>query len=120
MQVNQANINRGINNIHISLNISKLKQQIASLQNQIAQQQAAYVNKQPGGNHNMGGNGEFNLYEKKNKNKIKNSCLRLCEIFTILILFKAKNSLSNNVKMVGNAYSHIGQSNNMLIYDIII
>lgn len=56
-------MNRGINNIHITLNISKLKQQIASLQNQIAQQQAAYVNKQPGGNHNMGGNGEFNLFQ---------------------------------------------------------
>lgn len=59
LQVNQANMSRGINNIHMTLTISKLKQQIGTLQNQIAQQQAAYVNKQPGGNHNMGGNGKF-------------------------------------------------------------
>lgn len=55
-------MNRGINNIHMTLTISKLKQQIATLQNQIAQQQAAYVNKQPGGgNHNMGGNGNVGI-----------------------------------------------------------
>lgn len=61
LQVNQANMNRGINNIPMTLNISKLKQQIATLQNQIAQQQAAYVNKQPGGNHNMSGNGNVGI-----------------------------------------------------------
>lgn len=60
-------MNRGINNIHITLTISKLKQQIATLQNQIAQQQAAYVNKQPGGNHNMGGNGKFGNYSKHSR-----------------------------------------------------
>lgn len=54
-------MNRGINNIPMTLNISKLKQQIATLQNQIAQQQAAYVNKQPGGNHNMSGNGNVGI-----------------------------------------------------------
>lgn len=85
LQVNQANMNRGNNHIHIALNISKLKQQISGLQNQIAQQQAAYVNKQPGGNHNMGGNGEYNLLQRTK------TCIRLCEIFTILILFKENN-----------------------------
>lgn len=52
-------MSRGINNIPMTLNISKLKQQIATLQTQIAQQQAAYVNKQSGGqcNHNISGNG---------------------------------------------------------------
>lgn len=54
-------MNRGINNIPMTLNISKLKQQITTLQNQIAQQQAAYVNKQPGGNHNMSGNGNVGI-----------------------------------------------------------
>lgn len=56
-------MNRGINNIPMlnTLNISKLKQQIATLQNQIAQQQAAYVNKQPGGNHNLSGNGNVSI-----------------------------------------------------------
>lgn len=55
-------MNRGINNIPMTLNISKLKQQIATLQQQIAQQQAAYVqNKQPGGNHSMSGNGNVGI-----------------------------------------------------------
>lgn len=50
-------MNRGMNNIHVSLTVNKLKQQIASLQNQIAAQQALYVKQQAGGSHNIGGNG---------------------------------------------------------------
>lgn len=38
-----------MNNIHMSLAITKLKQQIANLQNQIAAQQALYVKQQAGG-----------------------------------------------------------------------
>lgn len=68
MQVGQANLNRGINNIHMTLNISKLKQQISNLQNQIAQQQAAYVNKQPGGNHTVNHLSNYQII-KKNQNK---------------------------------------------------
>lgn len=46
-------MNRGINHIHMSMNVTKLKQQISNLQSQIAQQQAAYVNKQPSGGHTV-------------------------------------------------------------------
>lgn len=61
-----ANVNRGMNNIHNSLTITKLKQQIANLQNQIAAQQALYVKQQAGGgggggNHNIGGNGNVGI-----------------------------------------------------------
>lgn len=66
LQVSTANMNRGMNNIHMSLAISKLKQQIANLQNQIAAQQALYVKQQAGGgggggNHNIGGNGNVGI-----------------------------------------------------------
>lgn len=60
-------MNRGMNNIHVPLAISKLKQQIAILQNQIAAQQALYVKQQAGGggggggNHNIGGNGNVGI-----------------------------------------------------------
>lgn len=67
-------MNRGMNNIHMSLAITKLKQQIANLQNQIAAQQALYVKQQAGGggvggggggggggNHNIGGNGNVGI-----------------------------------------------------------
>lgn len=53
LQVAQTNMSRGINHIHMSMNVTKLKQQISNLQSQIAQQQAAYVNKQPGGGHTV-------------------------------------------------------------------
>lgn len=53
LQVAQANMNRGINHLHMTMNATKLKQQISNLQSQIAQQQAAYVNKQPGGGHTV-------------------------------------------------------------------
>lgn len=61
MQLSQANLGRGINNIPITLAITKLKQQIATLQNEIARSQTAYVNKQPSGSHNMGGNGNVGI-----------------------------------------------------------
>lgn len=55
-------MNRGMNTIHMSLAITKLKQQIANLQNQIAAQQALYVKQQSGGNHNIsGGNGNVGI-----------------------------------------------------------
>lgn len=50
----------------MTLNISKLKQQISNLQNQIAQQQAAYVNKQPGGNHTVSHHSNIQIIENKN------------------------------------------------------
>lgn len=46
-------MNRGINHMQNSMNATKLKQEISNLQSQIAQQQAAYVNKQPGGGHSV-------------------------------------------------------------------
>lgn len=50
-----------MNNIHMTLAVSKLKQQISNLQNQIAAQQALYVKQQAAGNHNIGGNGNVGL-----------------------------------------------------------
>lgn len=46
-------MNRGIGHMQNSMNVTKLKQDITNLQSQIAQQQASYVNKQPGGGHSV-------------------------------------------------------------------
>lgn len=54
-------MNRGINHLHMSMSVTKLKQQISNLQSQIAQQQAAYVNKQPGGGHTVSDKSHFLL-----------------------------------------------------------
>lgn len=55
-----SNINRGVNNLQMSVTITKLKQQIGNLQNQIAAQQALYVKQQQTGTNQNVSNGNVN------------------------------------------------------------